>query len=102
MPEASPDSIARARKIESAVLRRLHAGATQESIASEMRVNPATVSRLVSEHLPKVALLLALVGLKVVDQDARCLRVEYADALLLLAKRHLASVTSSKQLEGDD
>ena len=102
MTAACIDPAAIARKAQSVVLRRLQADASQKAVALAMGVNESTVSRLINDHLAKFCLLLAHCGLKVVPIEARCFKPEEVDALVLLAKRHMASVTSSQQLEWDD
>jgi hypothetical protein len=67
-----------------------------------MGVNPSTISRLLSEHLDKLALLLAHAGLRVVDERKRCYEPEYVDALMLLAREHMRGTQSARELDWDD
>ena len=71
------------------------------AIAVAMGVSEATVSRLLSEHLDKFALMLAHAGLRVVGQDMRCFPPDYVDALLFMAKQHLSTVQTVRTLEWD-
>lgn len=91
----------RARKIVSSVLKATQRDASQAAIAVAMGVSEATVSRLLSEHLDKFALMLAHAGLRVVGQDMRCFPPDYVDALLLMAKQHLSTVQTVRTLEWD-
>lgn len=102
MTAACIEPAARARKMHAVVLRRLQGDASQKALALAMGVDEATVSRLVNQHLAKFTQLLAHCGLKVVPVEARCFKPEEVDALVLLAKRHMASVTSSQQLEWEE
>jgi len=85
--EASADPRIRARKISALVMRKVHGGASQEAIAAAMGVNPSTVSRLLSEHLDKLALVMAHAGVKAVPVEAACFDPEYVRALQVLAGR---------------
>jgi AraC-like DNA-binding protein len=89
MAELSADPVARARKITSTVLKRVHTGPTQSAIAAAMGVSESTVSRLLSEHLDKLALVLAHAGLRLVDESAKVYPPEYVAALHVLAARHM-------------
>ena len=91
----------RARKIVSSVLKATQRDASQTAIAAAMGVSESTVSRLLSDHLDKLALVLAHAGLRVVGQDMRCFPPDYVDALLLMAKQHLSSLQSVRTLEWD-
>ena len=91
----------RARKIVASVLKATQRDASQAAIAVAMGVSEATVSRLLSEHLDKFALMLAHAGLRVVGQDMRCFPPDYVDALLLMAKQHLSTVQTVRTLEWD-
>jgi DNA-binding NarL/FixJ family response regulator len=102
MPTASADPAIRARKIASIVLRRVHSGTTQDAIAASMGVNPSTVSRLLSEHLDKLALVLVHAGLRVVDENKRCYDPEYVEALMLLAREHMQRTQLARELDWDE
>lgn len=72
--------------------------ATQTAIAAAMGVSESTVSRLMSDHLDKLALVLAHAGLKVVPVAMQCFAPDKVDALLTLAKAHLSQIQNSDQL----
>ncbi|APW37145.1 hypothetical protein RD110_07995 [Rhodoferax koreense] len=91
----------RARKITASVLQATQRDATQAAIAAAMGVSESTVSRLLSDHLDKLALVLAYAGLKVSPATSRCFPPDYVDALLLMAKEHLNAVQSVRNLEWD-
>ena len=61
----------RARKIVSSILKATQRDASQTAIAAAMGVSESTVSRLLSDHLDKLALVMAHAGLRVVGQDMR-------------------------------
>ncbi|MBS0339818.1 MAG: helix-turn-helix domain-containing protein [Proteobacteria bacterium] len=100
MTEIEPPAV-RARKIVSTVLQAAQREATQTAIAAAMGCSESTVSRLLSDHLEKLALVLAHAGLKVAPAESRCFPPDYVDALLLMAKQHLSTVQSVKNLEWD-
>ena len=101
MPESSADPLARARKCESLVLRRAHA-VSQQALAAAVGIDPSTMSRLLSEHLPKLARVMAHAGLKVVDERRGCFDPEYVDALMVLAKQHVQQARPPGELDWDD
>lgn len=70
----------------------------QAAIAVAMGVSESTVSRLLSDHLDKLAHVLALAGLKVVPAEMQCYHPEKIGALLTLARDHLASIERADQL----
>ena len=88
----------RARKIASTVLQATQRDATQTAIAAAMGVSESTISRLLSDHLDKLALVLAHAGLKVVPGDMQCFPAETINALLTLARNHLANTQNPNQL----
>lgn len=91
----------RARKIVCTVLKAVQRDATQTAIAASMGASESTVSRLLSDHLEKLALVLAHAGLKVVSADSRCFAPEYVDALLVMARQHITNVQTVRELEWD-
>jgi len=95
----SPDE--RARKIVSSVLKATQRDASQTAIAAAMGCSESTVSRLLSDHLEKLALVLSHAGLRVVGAEMRCFPPDYVDALLLMARQHLNQVQTVKTLEWD-
>ena len=68
------DSIARdrARKGYSLALRRL-SDIKATNVANEMGTSDASISKLKTEHLEQCLVLLAHLGLKVVDANAKCM-----------------------------
>lgn len=91
----------RARKIVASVLQAAQRDVTQTAIAAAMGCSESTVSRLLSDHLEKLALVLAHSGLKVAPADSRCFPPDYVDALLLMAKQHINTVQTVRNLEWD-
>lgn len=94
----SPTPAERARKIACVVLRSVQRDATQAAIAAAMGSSESTVSRLLSDHLDKLALVLAHAGLKVVPAEMQCFAPEKVGALLTLARDHLAAIERPEQL----
>ncbi|RYF76816.1 MAG: XRE family transcriptional regulator [Comamonadaceae bacterium] len=92
---------ARARKIVSHVLQATQRDSSQTAIAAAMGVSESTLSRLLSDHLDKLALVLAHAGLKVAPAESRCFPPDYVDALLLMAKQHINTVQTVRNLEWD-
>jgi predicted XRE-type DNA-binding protein len=101
MPSASATPAARARKIVGTVLQAAQRDARQVAIATAMGVSESTVSRLLSDHLDKLALVLAHAGLKVVPIEAQCFPPDKIAALLTLARDHLAAIERPEQLQWD-
>lgn len=89
----------RARKISCTVLQRVQRDASQVAIAAAMGTSESTVSRMLQpEQLDKFALMLAHAGLKVVPVEMQCFPQEKVQALLTLAKDHLAAIERPDQL----
>ncbi|MES2187971.1 MAG: hypothetical protein V4505_25695 [Pseudomonadota bacterium] len=97
-----PTPTERASRIVSSVLKATQQGTKQVAIAAATGMPESTLSRLLSDHLEKLALVLAHAGLKVVSADAKCFNPEYISALMTLAKEHMGSVKSVSSLEWDD
>lgn len=72
MAALSQDPGERARKIVSSVKACLKGDETQAAIAVATGLSPATVNRLLNDHLENFAALLAQLGLKVVPAEFRC------------------------------
>lgn len=89
MAELSPTPAERARKITSTVLQAVQRDASQAAIAAAMGASESTVSRLLSDHLDKLALVLAHAGLKVVSSEMKCYPSDYMQALHTLARLHV-------------
>lgn len=61
----------RARKIATTIRGAVN-GDSQAALAAAIGVSPATISRLISEHLDHVAAIAAHLGFKLVSQDKVC------------------------------
>ncbi len=82
----------------SMVLQRLQAPGTQTAIAAAMCVSESTVSRAKTEHLETLCQILAHAGLKIVPTEAKCFPADKVEALLTLARSHLASMETHESL----
>lgn len=71
MAEVCTDAAAKARKSQSTVLSRLAPQGTQGRIAAQLQVDDATVSRWKGD-LERTCLILAHLGLKIVDAGKVC------------------------------
>lgn len=67
------------------------ASKTQTRIAEELGCSTSTVSRLLSDDLPKVCEVLAVLGLKLVPATAMVTSREEAKALMRMAIKYLKS-----------
>lgn len=84
------------------VLQRVQRDATQTAIAAAMGTSESTLSRMLApEQLDKFALMLAHAGLKVVPIEMQCFPQDKVQALLTLARDHLAAIERSDQLTWD-
>lgn len=99
MAAVIPDE--RTRKNHAAILGRL-ASVGGARLAEALNVSEATVSRWKSEHAEQCARALSALGLKVVPVDMRCFDEKKIDAILQLAKSHLAEIEKSEQLAWDE
>ena len=64
-----------------------------------MGTSESTVSRMLApDHLDKFALMLAHAGLKVVPMEMQCFPPDKVQALLTLARDHLAAIERPDQL----
>lgn len=75
----------RARKTVQLVLQRLQEPGSGVAAAASMGVSESTVSRLKTERLEEVALFLAVLGLKVVPVEFKCVN---PDAYAFLTSTH--------------
>lgn len=85
MSEISHEQADVARKSQSTILQRL-ASVGQNEIAKALGVSEATVSRMKSEQAESFAVLLAVLGLKVVPTVNRCYPPEHIGHLEYFAK----------------
>ena len=102
MSTSSTDPVLRARKISSTVVKRMHDGTSQAAVAAAMGMSESTVSRFISDHLDKFALVLAHTGLRVVDERKRCFDPEYVDALRTLAREYIKQAPLARDLDWSD
>lgn len=72
MPTASSTPPERARKIASLILARVKEAETQAALATVIGISPATMTRLLTDHLDNFAALLAHAGLKAVPAEYQC------------------------------
>ena len=72
MIEVSCTPAERARKTVQLVLQRLQEPGTGVALAAAMGVSESTISRLKTERLDEIALLLDHLGLKVVPMEFKC------------------------------
>lgn len=96
---ATPDE--RTRKNVAAIFQRL-ASIGQSELARALNVSEATISRWKSEQAEQCARALTALGLKVVPIEMRCFDPKKIDAILQLAKSHLADIEKSEQLAWDE
>lgn len=101
MSNLAADPVLRARKISSTVIKSMHDGTSQAAVAAAMGMSESTVSRFISDHLDKFALVLAHTGLKVVPADATFFDPEYVQALRVLAGRAMRA-EAPKSIEWDE
>ncbi|MFC0666217.1 CII family transcriptional regulator [Azotobacter chroococcum] len=84
----SPEQEARAREYESLILQRV-SSIGQKTIADATDLSISTISRWGDGEYARWCKVLALLGLQVVPDDARCHPADYIDSLRALAKRCL-------------
>ena len=63
-----------------------------------MGVSESTVSRMKTDQIEQVCLLLACVGLKVIPVEMQCVSMEKMQALLTLARTHLNQIERPEEL----
>jgi hypothetical protein len=101
---AANDLQARARRIETELLRRLRE-IGQAAVAEVCGVDVSTVSRLTGESkfgVRQFAQTMALFGLKAVPIEMKCYRPEEIDPYIQLAQQHMRRVRSVHDLSDDD
>tara|TARA_R110002072_G_scaffold30569_4_gene95433 strand:- start:47 stop:334 length:288 start_codon:yes stop_codon:yes gene_type:complete len=91
----------KARKYEALIMQRL-AKVGQTPCALQMNISESTVSRLQSEHLGKVCLLLEALDLKVVPTEMKCYRPEDIEPYIQIAKQHMARINGLESLQWED
>lgn len=85
------------RRNEAAMLQQF-AAMTGAEVAERLGVSEATVSRFKSDETERCAKYLAALNLKVVPVTSREFDEDLLEALLVLARRQLASVTAAAEL----
>ena len=96
MAALSPQAEERARKNLAAIFQALSA-AGQSNVAKSLEVSEPTVSRMKEKDIPEAAKVLALLGLKVVPEQFRCVDPAYLAGLEHFSKCWLEHVTAGKQ-----
>lgn len=91
----------RARKNLQAIFQRLSL-VGQTNLANALSVSESTISRWKAEQAEQCAKALGALGLKVVPVDMRCFDPKQIDAILQLAKSHLADIEHTDQLAWDE
>lgn len=99
MPTLTAQQDARSRKNLTALLKAL-CTAGQGATASAIGLHESTISRWKDGELEKLALFMAVVGLKVVPAEMRCYRPEEIEALQVLARR--SDVLRADALDWED
>lgn len=102
MSASSRSPAERARKIVSTVLQRVQRQHTQAAIAAELGKSDSTVSRLLSEHLENLSLVLAHSGLKVVDVEAVCVDKNIYASMAHIASKAMADPEVAEKLVWED
>lgn len=74
----------------------------QNTVAIEIGVSPPTVSRFVSDDLERACLILATVGLKVVQADRVCVDKKMYESLITIARAAMANQETMQQLVWED
>ncbi len=80
------------------ILRALQEPGKQAAIAVSMGVSESTVSRMKTDQLEQLCLLLAHAGLKIVPVEMQCFPEDKVQALLTLSRAHLADISRADQL----
>lgn len=88
----------RARKMQSAILKRLQESGSQVALATAMGVSEATISRIKSEQLEQFCVVLAHLGFKTVDVGKVCVDREAYESMTYIASKAMADKDISKKL----
>lgn len=88
----------RSRKNESTILQAL-AMRGQAEVAKFMDVSETKISRMKNEDVAEIADFLTALDLKAVPVNMQCYHPDHIQALLHLAKAHLAEIESPDQLQ---
>jgi len=95
-PSASDEHLARAMAAD--LIQACRTESTQNAIAEAMGIAPSTLSTMISKDLDRWCLFVVKLKKKVVPASARCYRPDKVQALLTLARAHLASIERPEQL----
>ncbi|WP_321914802.1 CII family transcriptional regulator [Paraburkholderia sp. J11-2] len=88
----------RSRKAQSLALQRISATG-QNTIADEIGLSAATVSRWVGEDLERACQVLSAAGLKLVPAEMQCFPPRKVAILMELARDHLNQLETVEQLQ---
>lgn len=102
MPASSVTPAERSRKMHALVLGVLQKHGKQEELAISTALTSTTVSRLKSDHLENMMLLLAYAGFKVVPVDYVCVDRQTYESVAHLATRAMSRPEIAKQLIWED
>lgn len=91
----------RARKIATTIRGAVN-GDSQAALAAAIGVSPATVSRLISEHLDHVAAIAAHLGFKLVSEDKICIPRETWDHHCRVVRRVYANEARAREILEED
>jgi len=86
-----------ARKIEATILHKL-ASVGQAAVAERLQVSESKVSRFKGDDLRELAIMLDVLGLKVVPQHVRCYDEATLAAMLTLAKQRMEQIEQPQEL----
>lgn len=102
MDTGSHDVSARARNNQQMMLNKL-ASTGQSPVSKALGVHESTISRMKEQEgaIAQIAMLCAIVGLKVVPIEMRCFDPKDIDTILHQAKRWVNHIGSSNDLEFD-
>jgi hypothetical protein len=95
-PSTTDDHLARAMAAE--LLQACRLESTQSAIAESMGIAPSTLSSMISKDLDRWCLFVVKLKKKLVSVDAKCFRADKVQALLTLARAHLATIERPEQL----
>lgn len=84
------------------ILKRLQESGSQTVLANAMGVSESTISRLKTEQLEQFALVIAHLGLKVVDIEKVCVDREAYESMTYIASKAMSDKDISKKLIWED
>lgn len=92
----------RAKRMEGLVLQRLQSETTQTAIAAAMGTSIATVNRTVNDHLAKLCLIMAHLGLKIVPVENVSVDPETYRAICHIATKAMSHREVAEQIVLED